>query len=324
MLKSTMGKRDASIRNRLATPVFIYDDYVDYLSAWYRYAKKFRLTQRAFMERTGAGPQAYFSDILARRKKLAIKHIPGFVAALELVGDAAEFFSLLVRKEHARIGAEKEQVLKQLSRYREKHLSTLVTDGNAEYFSSWKYPVVREYIVSRGYVSSLKEIQRAFLHFSMPLEEVRRTVSKLIQWKMVIADPETGGLQPGPGLKTITYDGMPHAVVNDVKRLFIESSMHAMETLPAQERHVTMAVRGISREKYERFCRKIDELRKDFLMDDDQGNAAANVCGLNVQLFPLMSMSGRGEADERDTVEEKREEDQTDFPPRMNDGVSDG
>ena len=301
-----MAKRGASIRNRLATPIFIYDDYVDYLSAWYRYAKRFRLTQRAFMERTGAGPQAYFSDILARRKKLAIKHIPGFVAALELTGDAAEFFSLLVRKEHARIGAEKEQVLKQLSRFREKHLSTLVTDGNAEYFSSWKYPVVREYIVSRGCVSSLKEIQRAFLHFSMPLDEVRRTVNRLIQWKMVVTDPKTGGLRPGPGLSTITYDVMPHAVVNDVKRLFIESSMHAMETLPAEERHITMAVRGISREKYERFCRKIDELRKEFLSDGDLGNTTENVYGLNVQLFPLMLTGGGGETGEKDGVDEKR------------------
>jgi uncharacterized protein (TIGR02147 family) len=282
-------KQDPPIRNRLATPVFIFEDYIDYLVAWYGYAKRFRLTQKSFMEMTGAGPQAYFSDILARRKKLALRHISGFTAALGLYGDAAEFFSLLVQKEHAGIGAEKELVLKQLSLLREKHLSVLITDCTVEYFSSWKYPVVREYVVSKGYVKSLKEIKHAFLHFSMSLDDVRKTVNKLIQWKMVVAEIERGGFIPGPGNSTISYEGMPHAVVNDVKRIFIESSVHAMETLPKNERHITMAVRGMSRSQYERFCRKIDELRKEFLTDEEQCSEVEYVYGFNVQFFPLMS-----------------------------------
>ena len=109
-------------RNRLATPVFVFEDHVDYLRAWYDYAKRYRLTQQAFMQRTGIGSQAYFSDILARRKKLAIKHIEGFAAALELCEDEAEYFSLLVQKDHTEKGPPKEQILKQLALYREKHL----------------------------------------------------------------------------------------------------------------------------------------------------------------------------------------------------------
>lgn len=283
-------KQESSNCKRLATPIFVFDDYIDYLAAWYGYAKRFRLTQKLFMEMTGAGPQAYFSDILARRKKLALRHVPGFTAALRLSGDAAEFFSLLVQKEHAGLGAEKEQVLKQLSVLREKHLSVLITDANVEYFSSWKYPVVREYVVSKGFVKSLREIKRSFLHFSMSLDDVRKTVNKLIQWKMVAVDREREGFIPGPGNGTISYHGMPHSVVNDVKRLFIESSVHAMETLPKDKRHITMALRGMSRSRYELFCKKIDGLRREFLTDEEQCGDAEYVYGLNVQLFPLMSI----------------------------------
>lgn len=282
-------KQESSIRKRLSTPIFVFDDYIDYLAAWYGYAKRFRLTQKSFMEMTGAGPQAYFSDILARRKKLALRHVPGFTAALALSGDTAEFFSLLVQKEHAGLGAEKEQVLKQLSLLREKHLSVLITDANVEYFSSWKYPVVREYVVSMGFVKSLREIKRSFLHFSMSLDDIRKTVNKLIQWKMVVVDREREGFIPGPGNGTISYDGMPHAVVNDVKRLFIESSVHAMETLPKDKRHITMAMRGMSRSRYEQFCGKIDELRREFLTGEEQCGDVEYVYGLNIQLYPLMS-----------------------------------
>jgi uncharacterized protein (TIGR02147 family) len=248
------------------------------------------MTQRTFIERAGVGSQAYFSDILARRKKLALQHINGFINALELSGSAGEYFTLLVQKEHAKIGEDKERVLKKLARLREKNIASLVTDANAEYFSSWKYPVIREYIVSRGYVESLRTIKRAFLHFAMPLAEVRRTVEKLIQWNLVEKDDKRGGFIPVEGVSTISYSGMPHAVVNDVKRLFIESSVHAMETLPRDERHITMAVRGMSRTQFERFCRRIDALRTEFLESEEVNEENDYVYGLNVQLFPLMSI----------------------------------
>jgi len=276
---------------RLSTPIFVFDDYIDYLKAWYGYAKRFRMTQRTFVERAGVGSQAYFSDILARRKKLAIQHITGFMKALELTGREAEYFNLLVLKEHAKKGEEKEKVLKKLARFREKNISTLVTDANAEYFSSWKYPVVREFIASMGYVATLRDIKHAFLHFTMPLADVRHTVEKLIQWKLVVQDEQTGGYRPVEGLSTITYSGMPHAVVNDVKRLFIESSVHAMETLPQDERHITMAIRGMSREKYIQFCKRIDELRKEFNESENDSLPHDHVYGLNIQFFPLMSVN---------------------------------
>jgi uncharacterized protein (TIGR02147 family) len=281
---------------RLSTPVFIFDDYVDYLRAWYGYARRFRVTQKSFIERAGVGTQAYFSDILARRKKLAVKHIDGFVSALELTPEEAVYFSLLVAKEHAEKGPEKEKVHKRLVQLRENHLSTLVTDADAEYFSSWKYPVIREYIVTRGFVASLRDIKKAFLHFTMSIVDVRRTVNKLVQWKMAEYTPG-GGVRPSDGAAAVTFTGMPHAVVNDVKRLFIESSIHAMETLPREERHISMAVKGVSRKKYELFCSKVDRLRAEFLKEDGAEEGVDYVYGLNVQLFPLMSVRENSEND---------------------------
>lgn len=277
-------------KKRLSTPIFVFDDYVDYLKAWYGYARRFRMTQRAFIECAGVGSQAYFSDILSRRKKLAVQHIQGFINALELTGRESEYFNMLVLKEHAKKGEEKENVLKKLAHLREMNISKLITDANAEYFSSWKYPVVREYIASMGYVASLREIKHAFLHFTMPLAEVRSTVEKLVQWKLVQKDEKNGGFRAIDGLSTISYTEMPHAVVNDVKRLFIESSVHAMETLPQGERHITMSIRGMSREKFRLFCQKIDELRAQFLSSEKDEDRADYVYGLNVQLFPLMSI----------------------------------
>ena len=65
---SAMGRTRNKKAGRLSTPVFVFDDYVDFLQAWYGYAKRFGVTQKSFVEKAGVGTQAYFSDVLARRK----------------------------------------------------------------------------------------------------------------------------------------------------------------------------------------------------------------------------------------------------------------
>jgi len=286
-----MQKPSDGTPRSLSTPIFVFDDYIDYLKAWYGYAKRFRMTQREFIKRAGVGSQAYFSDILARRKKLALAHVGGFVNALELTGDSLDFFTLLVLKDHAKKGVELEQILRKLSLMRSRYMPELLSNADVEYFSSWKYPVIREYIISKGCVASLREIKQAFLYFALPLDEIRRTVGKLAGWGMITTDPVDGSIRPSSDTATITYSGMPHAVVNDVKRLFIESSVQAMEALPADKRHITMAIKGVRKERYEELCRKIDELRKDFLEDVSAADPVEFVYGLNVQLFPLMQLN---------------------------------
>jgi uncharacterized protein (TIGR02147 family) len=83
---------------RFGTPIFIFEDYVDFLSAWYTYARRFGFTQKLFMEKAGINAKAFFSDVLSQRKKIGEKHIKGFIDALELSADEADYFSLLVYK----------------------------------------------------------------------------------------------------------------------------------------------------------------------------------------------------------------------------------
>jgi len=288
-----MARSPETLSRRLSTPVFVFDDYVDYLKAWFGYAKRFGLTQAAFMKKAGIGSQAYFSDILARRKKLAPQHVDAVTGALELSGDAAQFFSLLVIKAHAKSGTEQNEATRKCAAIRSKHLPSVLADADAEYFSSWKYPLIREYIISKGTVYSLRQIKQSFLHFGLPLDEIRRTVVKLEGWGMVKTDPAKGTITPAADPAALSYKDMPHSVVNDVKRHFIESSVQAMETLPAAERHVSMAVKGLSRVRYEELCRRIDALRKEFLDDvHNSEEAADHVYGLSVQLFPMMRVAG--------------------------------
>jgi uncharacterized protein (TIGR02147 family) len=274
---------------RLSTPVFVFEDYVDYLRAWYDYARRFGLTQQELMTEAGIGAKAFLSDVLARRKKIGVKHVPGFIKALGLSGDEAEYFSLLVDKCNMRDPYEKELRVRSMAHIRRKKVSAMLTGTpTTEYFSDWIYPVLREYIMAKGSAASAKELQEAFLHLKPQRNAIERALKKLCRWGLIYFDADEKAYRPGPDQSIISYKEMPHAVVNDVKRSLIEAAVHSMETLPEADRHISMAIRGMRRESYEKFCAKIDGLRREFL-ELDQGGEGMNdrVYSLTVQLFPV-------------------------------------
>jgi uncharacterized protein (TIGR02147 family) len=275
---------------RFGTPIFVFDDYVDYLKAWYSYARRFGFTQKMFMEKARINAKAFFSDVLSQRKKIGEKHVQGFIEVLELSPDEAEYFSLLVHKKNANTPDEINATGKKLAHLRAKKTPVILSGGGTmEYFSSWKYPVIREYIKARGLVRSPSEISKSLLHLKIGLTEARQILLKLQKWNMIEYDDINKMYRPVNDC-VVTYSEMPHAVVNDVKRTFIETSIHSMENLDKDSRNISMAIRGMNRETYARFCQKIDEIRKEFLESSDGSEKCDHVYTLLVQLFPVMKI----------------------------------
>lgn len=280
-------------KNRLNTPIFVYEDHVDFLRDWYSYAKRFGLTQREFLARAGIRANAFLSDVLSRRKKIGRSHVEGFIRALELCGDEKEFFRLLLQKEQCKKPENKIPVFEGLARLRKQNLSTILENRTMEYFASWRYPVIREYIVCKGAVSSPKEIVKAFINLRLSTHEVTMALAKLVKWGMITHDEATGQYR-AVDQGAVTYQDMPHPVVNDVKRTLIEASIHAMEEMPKDQRHVSMTLKGIGEDAYREFCGKIDALRKEFLDREERKESADRIVSLNIQLFPVMKIGRPG------------------------------
>ena len=196
---------------RFGTPIFVFDDYVDYLKAWYSYARRFGFTQKLFMEKAKINAKAFFSDILAQRKKIGEKHIQGFIDALELSPDEAEYFALLVQKKNGNTPEEISITGKKLATLRTKKTPVILSGGGTmEYFGSWKYPVIREYIKAKGFVRTPDEICKSLLHLKIGLTETRLALQKLQKWNMIAYDETYRGYRPVTDC-VVTYSEMPHA-----------------------------------------------------------------------------------------------------------------
>jgi uncharacterized protein (TIGR02147 family) len=280
-------------KNCINTPIFIFDDHIDYLQEWYRYTKRFGLTQGEFLEKAGIKAKAFMSDILARRKKIGRRHTAGFVKALDLEGDAREYFMLLVRKELSRRPEDRRAIIRELAAIRKRNLSTVLENRTLEYFASWKYPVIREFILWKGGATTPAEISDSLVNLRLSTREVEQALDKLAKWGLISVDGETGTVGPADA-GTVSYSTMPHPVVNDVKRTLIEASVNAMEDLPRERRHISMAIKGTSEQSYRNLCGKIDALRNEFLGQEEDKESVDRIISLNVQAFPLMNIERAG------------------------------
>ena len=275
-------------------PIFVYDDYPEYLRDWLAFAKRYGFTQKKFLESAGISSQAYLSDVVARRKRLGEQNSVAITAILGLKDDAAEYFRLLVKRGQQKPGVELEKTCREITELRRKNLSAIVERGSPEYFSSWHYSLVRELLLGSGGWMNPKEISESLCNLRISLPEIRRALKKLSQWKLV----EEGESDCFRSIESaiVSYSEMPHSVVNDVKHDLITASINAMSLSPKNERHISMAIRGISPSRYDEFCKRIDELRQEFLSGEDN-DPVSRVCVLNVQIFPVARL-GRSESKE--------------------------
>jgi uncharacterized protein (TIGR02147 family) len=227
---------------------------------------------------------------LAKRKKIGSRHVAGFIKALELKGDEQEYFTLLVAKEKEKKPEDKVAISEKLAKIRTVNLSTILENRTMEYYASWRYPVIREYLLCKNTPTLPKEIANALINLKLSTAEVTQALGKLVKWKMAHCD-ETTGKYSALGNNSISYQDMPHSVVNDVKRTLIEASIHAMEEMPKEQRHISMTIKGISEKTYSLFCEKIDELRREILMHEDTRNDVDKIIALNIQLFPISKIN---------------------------------
>jgi uncharacterized protein (TIGR02147 family) len=91
--------------------VFDHADYRRFLGDWFRARKEAnpRFSHRAFARKLGSTDPSLLVNIVSGRRRIPSDRIDGFVAAIGLEADEAEYFRLLVRFGHAETTDERER-----------------------------------------------------------------------------------------------------------------------------------------------------------------------------------------------------------------------
>lgn len=172
-----------------AVAVFDYLNPREYLQALYMAAKE-RFDSYSYLKFAG---DLGFSEtnvvrlVITGERPLTSKAARRIADALDLHGDALRYWTTIVKHEECRLPAERERLFRLLVRYKARTVGQDLDDGQAEYFSEWWHPVVREAVCLPGFDGTPGWIRDA-LAFPLRLDAVRKSLDLLARLGYVRKD----------------------------------------------------------------------------------------------------------------------------------------
>jgi uncharacterized protein (TIGR02147 family) len=174
-------------------PVTEYTGHREYLDALYRSAKKNRknYSYLRFAEELGFSATNVIRLVIAGERPLTVKAAQRIAKALEFRGDALRYWSTLVALAGAPLPAERDRLFRLLVRSKTKAEPKVLSPAEAEYFSEWFHPVIREMAGLPDFTGE-PEWVRDRLAFPLRLDAIRRSLDLLVRLGMLRCDPESG------------------------------------------------------------------------------------------------------------------------------------
>ena len=175
--------------------VFCYRDYRQYLADSYRRRKSsdYGFSYRSFARQVGSGAPNYLKLVTDGQRNLSQDMARRFARALELKGDAAEYFCDLVEFNQAASAREAERCYRRIRRYRQYREAFRLDEAHAEYHSEWYIPTIRELVACHGFREDPKWIARR-LKPNILVREAAHALEVLQRLNLITRD-ETGRLQ---------------------------------------------------------------------------------------------------------------------------------
>ncbi len=262
-----------------------YLDHKEYLAKLYQLMKDegpYSYLQMA--DDLGFGKINMIRLVIADQRPLTRKAAQRIATALDIHGSERRYFTTLVDYIHERKAPERDRLFVLLMQYKSQLSAETLDVNQAQYFSEWFNPVIREMMALDDFQPDPDWIRKR-ISFPIHLSEVKAALDLLVSLGYVALNPKTGKYVRKRGkihtppevdsLALIRY----HQKMMELGREAITRVGEDMREIGALTVSVPAAAVPIMKEK----------IRK--MMDEIEGMEAADgereVFQLNVQLFPF-------------------------------------
>lgn len=267
--------------------LYTYLDYRKYLRDWFaaRKAGNPRFSHRAFARRARQSSPSLLLHVIEGKRNLTPATTEAFTAAMGLVGEEAEFFSVLVAFEQSDTLEERNRAWERVRatrRFREARR----LDGEAvEYLSHWYYPAIRELASCEGFRGDPEWIAARMMP-RVTSAQAQKALEVLLSLGLLTEDGN-GALVPSEASVVTPHEVVGLAGINYHIGM-IDRARDALQNVPHPERHfcaVTVAIPGAL---VPRLKREIDAFQERMLdLCDGADPPRDRVYQLNLQLLPL-------------------------------------
>ena len=204
--------------------------------------------------------------------------------AMHLADYEREYFSEMVKFDHAKTDAAKKAIFKKMLSIADAHKAKILEGDSFRFFESWKNPVLRELAPAMPGAKPL-----ALAHACRPkitAAEVSDTLKFLVKADLLKKDDNGNYVQTDVSVTTGPMAATPVAV-RGMHRQMGEFALDAIEGVPQDERHFSGITLGITREAYEEIVQEIADCRKKSIAIATRSSTTDEVYRLNMQLFPM-------------------------------------
>jgi uncharacterized protein (TIGR02147 family) len=265
--------------------VLEYTSYRQYIADYYADRKaKSAFTWPEFAQAAGFSSPVYLKYVSEGRFNLSDAAVERVAKAMHLADYEREYFTEMVKFDHAKKDADKKTIFKKMLSIAEAH-KTKILEGDAfRFFEDWKNPVIRELAPTMPGAKPL-----ALAHACRPeitAAEVSDTLKFLLKADLLKKDDNGNYIQTEKSVTTGNMDVTPVAV-RGMHRQMGEFALDAIEGVPQDKRHFSGITLGITHEAYEEIVEEIAECRKRIIAIATKNAATDEVYRLNMQLFPM-------------------------------------
>lgn len=223
--------------------------------------------------------------IIIGERPLTSKTGDRIAKALELHGSDRRYWTTLVKYGNARLPAERDGLFRLLMSYKTQSQPTELDPLQAEYFSEWYHPVIREMTALTDFNGDPQWI-KARLNFPLRLEQIKRSMDILVDLKVITLDPTTGRYHRSTELIVTEAEIDSMAIVRYHQKM-IEVGREAITTVPESQRDVRAVTVTLSQAALPILKGKIEELVLQVAAMEELQKSGDLVVQVNVQMFPF-------------------------------------
>ncbi len=271
--------------------VFDFLDYRRYLDEYFTARRLLdpRFSLRVFASRAGLplSNSSLFSKIIAGKRNLTLDLQYKIAKALKLTSAESEYFGALVRFNQSKSGETREQLYKELGKYRKSKARILSKDAYA-YYAHWRNTIIRAYIGINQHEKNPVAIGKAVFP-TIPAKEVEASLQLLLQLGLIVKTANGYALsEANIATERENKDYVGKLRIEEMLKLAHDVFPH----VPAEHREYSAMTVFISGKGYQAIQEKIRRFREEVkaLVAEDQAEDRIYTMGL--QFFPNSGFSG--------------------------------
>jgi uncharacterized protein (TIGR02147 family) len=287
-----MAARRRTSKAQVEVNIFDFLDYRAYLRAYYVAAKSrpAGFSFRTFSKRAGLKSPNFFKLVIDGSRNLGKVTVPRFADALDLTGEAREFFADLVAFDQAADSAEKNRIFERLAASRRFRTARRIEGMLHEYLSHWYHPAIRELVARVDFRDDPSWIA-GLLRPAITPKQASHSLELLLELGLVAKNPETHRFELRDPTLTTEHEVAALASVNFHKQM-LERARESIDSVPSALRDLAALTVCVSPKLATEVKRRIHQFRETMTELCDTETDGKIVYQLNVQWFPLTRADG--------------------------------